>query len=45
MQLRPGFWATLWLALVGIAATLGGSGLALVFAALWLYSVSGGGGT
>lgn len=41
--MRPGFWATLWLALVGIAATLGGSGLAVVFAALWLYSISSGG--
>ena len=43
VQLRPGFWSTLWLALVGLAATLGGSGLALVFAALWLYSLSSGG--
>jgi hypothetical protein len=43
VQLRPGFWSTLWLALVGLAATLGGSGLALVFAALWLFSVSSGG--
>jgi hypothetical protein len=43
MQLRPGFWSTLWLALVGLAATLGGSGLAVAFAAFWLYSMSSGG--
>lgn len=42
-QMRPGFWATLWLALVAVAAMLGGSGLAVVFAALWLYSISSGG--